>query len=91
MKDHLSAGISDAIDAEIERSQLQGLALEARPVREYPEGSIAPQVLGFIGKDRDGLAGLEYSDSRRTDRRGRPDRDRGRHHATRSSSWPGAS
>jgi len=61
IKDHLPAGLSDAIAAEIERSQLRGLALEPRPVRQYPEGSLAPQLLGFIGTDRDGLAGLEYS------------------------------
>ena len=76
IKDHLSAGISDAIDAEIERSQLQGLALEARPVREYPEGSIAPQIarassgrIGRTGRPRILRRG-------RTRRPGRPDRDR---------------
>src|SRR6266536_483427 len=62
IKDHLAAGVSDAIAAEIERSQLRGLDLVPRPVRQYPEGSIAPQILGFIGTDRDGLAGLEYSE-----------------------------
>lgn len=62
IKDHLAAGVSDAIAAEIERSQLKGLSLESRPARQYPEGSIAPQVLGFIGTDRDGLAGIELSE-----------------------------
>ena len=46
----------DAIDDGSSRAS----SVEPRPVREYPEGSIAPQILGFIGKDRDGLAGLEY-------------------------------
>ena len=29
------------------------------PKRYYPSGSLAPQVLGFVGVDGDGLAGLE--------------------------------
>lgn len=60
IKDRLPSAVADAIGIEIERRGLQGLALEPRPVRQYPEGSIAPQVLGFIGKDREGLAGLEW-------------------------------
>ena len=44
----------------IERGDLPGVNVEPAPVRQYPEGSLAPQILGFLGRDRDGLAGLEY-------------------------------
>jgi cell division protein FtsI/penicillin-binding protein 2 len=35
--------------------------LQPAPYRNYPEGSIAAQVLGFVGLDAHGLAGLELS------------------------------
>jgi Cell division protein FtsI/penicillin-binding protein 2 len=38
---------------------LTGVRLLDSPVRTYPEGSIAPQLLGFIGQDGNGLTGLE--------------------------------
>ncbi|MGE3912181.1 MAG: peptidoglycan D,D-transpeptidase FtsI family protein, partial [Chloroflexota bacterium] len=60
VKSQLPAAISDAIRDEIDRNNLTGVSIEARPVREYPEGSVAPQVIGFLGTDREGLAGLEY-------------------------------
>lgn len=40
---------------------IQGTLLMKEPFRGYPEGSIAPQLLGFVGKDFQGLAGLELS------------------------------
>ncbi|SRR5579884_2424891 len=41
--------------------KLPGLYLQPAPYRAYPEGSIAAQVLGFVGLDAEGLAGLELS------------------------------
>lgn len=41
--------------------KLAGLYTQPAPYRVYPEGSIASQVLGFVGRDSDGLAGLELS------------------------------
>jgi cell division protein FtsI/penicillin-binding protein 2 len=35
--------------------------LDKEPVRQYPEGSLAAQVLGFVGRDFNGLGGLELS------------------------------
>jgi cell division protein FtsI/penicillin-binding protein 2 len=32
--------------------------------REYPDGTLASQVLGFVGADDQGLAGIEYADNR---------------------------
>ncbi|MCL4544934.1 MAG: penicillin-binding protein 2 [Chloroflexi bacterium] len=40
---------------------LPGTILMEEPFRGYPEGNIAPQILGFVGKDFQGLAGLELS------------------------------
>lgn len=36
------------------------VGLQARPVRQYPHGRLAGQVLGFTGADRVGLAGAEF-------------------------------
>ena len=60
VRSRLPAATADAIRFEAERLGLNGVTVEPRPVRQYPEGSIAPQVLGFLGRDREGLAGLEY-------------------------------
>ena len=35
--------------------------LQSEPFRGYPEGSIAAQLIGFVGRDFKGLAGLELS------------------------------
>src|SRR3954447_3628537 len=60
IKDQLPAALADQIRDGIDDGSLPGVTIEPRPVRQYPEGSLAPQLLGFLGKDRDGLAGLEY-------------------------------
>ena len=36
-----------------------GLGVEERVVREYPQGSLAGQVIGFVGADHHGIEGLE--------------------------------
>jgi cell division protein FtsI (penicillin-binding protein 3) len=38
---------------------LAGLATQTRPIRHYPQGPLAGQLLGFVGVDHDGLTGLE--------------------------------
>jgi cell division protein FtsI/penicillin-binding protein 2 len=60
VRDQLPAALADQIRDGIEDGSLPGVSIEPRPIRQYPEGSIAPQLLGFLGRDRDGLAGLEY-------------------------------
>ncbi|MFN2530296.1 MAG: penicillin-binding protein [Pyrinomonadaceae bacterium] len=40
---------------------LPGLQSRAEPKRFYPNGALAAHVLGFVGLDGDGLAGLEQS------------------------------
>ncbi|MGH2718794.1 MAG: peptidoglycan D,D-transpeptidase FtsI family protein, partial [Actinomycetota bacterium] len=34
------------------------------PKREYPDGELAAQVLGFVGSDNNGLSGLESADNK---------------------------
>lgn len=49
------------VSTRIARQDLPGVFLEREPFRGYPEGSIAAQLLGFVGRDFEGLAGLELS------------------------------
>src|SRR5688572_15198027 len=60
VKDQLPAAVADRIRDAIDDGALTGVTIEPRPVRQYPEGPIASPILGFLGRDRDGLAGLEY-------------------------------
>lgn len=47
--------------ARIEAARLTGVELRRIPDREYPEGSIAAQVLGIVGSEGRGLSGLELT------------------------------
>jgi cell division protein FtsI/penicillin-binding protein 2 len=50
-----------SLSARISALRLAGIYLQPTPYRDYPEGSLAAQILGFIGMDAHGLAGLELS------------------------------
>lgn len=39
---------------------IPGIGLIREPKRYYPEGSLAATLLGFVGEDNEGLAGLEH-------------------------------
>ncbi|MDQ2967352.1 MAG: penicillin-binding protein 2 [Actinomycetota bacterium] len=45
--------------AALERLKLPGLGFYPEERRTYPQGSVAAQVLGFVGTDGNGLSGLE--------------------------------
>ena len=47
------------VAARVETLSLPGLGFLPVPKRYYPAGALAPQVLGFVGVDDTGLAGLE--------------------------------
>jgi cell division protein FtsI/penicillin-binding protein 2 len=49
------------VSTKIANLNVPGVYLQQEPFRGYPEGSIAAQLLGFVGKDFKGLAGLELS------------------------------
>ncbi len=44
---------------EIRNLRLEGVAVDEDVKRIYPEGSLASRVIGFVGKDNQGIIGLE--------------------------------
>jgi len=57
----IKSGVPSAVAQQVQALGLPGVYLDKEPVRQYPEGSLAAQILGFVGKDFSGLAGLELS------------------------------
>ena len=55
----LAAGIEFGTGREIENLFLPGVTLAGATERSYPEGDVASALLGFLGRDHTGLAGLE--------------------------------
>ncbi len=53
--------LSDAQLHQVRDLRLTGLGLEPRPIRTYPQGTIAGQVIGFVGAEHKGLDGLEFA------------------------------
>ncbi|TFV81420.1 penicillin-binding protein 2 [Blastococcus sp. CT_GayMR16] len=53
----VSPETTDAIDA----LELPGISFEDDPVRLYPAGTVGGQVIGFVGRDGEGLAGIEQT------------------------------
>ena len=49
-------GLGDAVIAE----GLPGVKVTASSLRRYTEGALASQLLGFVGRDNAGLAGIEF-------------------------------
>ncbi len=45
----------------VAKLEIEGIDTVTEPKRVYPQGYLASQVLGVVGTDNDGLAGLEYS------------------------------
>jgi len=57
----LRSRVPSAVAEQVKQLGLPGVYLDAEPIRQYPEGSLAAQVLGFVGHDFTGLSGLELS------------------------------
>ncbi len=55
----LSAGVSADQGRQVAELDLLGVTIEARPRRYYPQGSMAAQVVGFVGGDLRGYYGVE--------------------------------
>jgi cell division protein FtsI (penicillin-binding protein 3) len=54
-------GQTRSIMSELDRRDLTGVYVEDDPLRTYPAGNVASNILGFVGTDGSGLAGLEYA------------------------------
>ena len=56
--------ISPAEAERIQALNIEGVGMFFEPNRYYPQGQLAGQVIGFVGRDSDGLEGLElqYND-----------------------------
>ena len=55
----IDAGLEFAAGQEIEKLGLAGVVLAGATERVYPEGDLASGVLGFLGREHTGLAGVE--------------------------------
>lgn len=61
VKRKISSEESRQIAEAKESGKLAGISLEPEYGRNYPEKDIASQVLGYVGTDNIGLAGVEYA------------------------------
>ena len=61
LKKKINQSEHDDIQAVIAANNLRGLRLEKTMARSYPENSLAAQIIGFMGNDGKGLAGVEFS------------------------------
>ena len=55
----LAAHVPPETTDRVKKLELAGLSYEDDPVRLYPAGSVGGQVVGFVGRDGAGLAGIE--------------------------------
>ncbi|PSR20687.1 MAG: penicillin-binding protein 2 [Sulfobacillus acidophilus] len=60
----LDDSVSPAVANKISRLNLVGISTIPVSGREYPDGTLASQVLGFVGSNDQGLAGIEYEDNK---------------------------
>ncbi len=57
----LKRKLDDSTAANIQKSGIKGLYFRREFNRVYPHGSLAANIIGFVGLDNNGLAGIEYS------------------------------
>ena len=61
LKKKLSENEKDILKDAIREYNLKGIRLEAVANRIYPENALASTLIGYLGDDGKGLAGIEYS------------------------------
>ena len=59
LKKQVPALTYSALAAELSARKIYGVFREADPIRTYPGGTVGSSVLGFVGADGQGLAGVE--------------------------------
>jgi cell division protein FtsI/penicillin-binding protein 2 len=57
----LKSSVPSSVSEQVQALNLSGVYLDKEPIRQYPEGSMAAQVLGWVGRDASGLGGVELS------------------------------
>jgi len=57
----VSAAVYQQLSAELEDAGWYGIYAQVDPVRYYPNGTLASNVVGFVNSEGDGAGGLEYS------------------------------
>jgi cell division protein FtsI (penicillin-binding protein 3) len=57
----LAAKVTPETTDAIDELALPGISFEDDPVRLYPAGTVGGQVIGFVGRDGVGLAGIEHT------------------------------
>ncbi len=61
IKKKITPNEADDVLAAVEAANIHGIRLEETTTRSYPENSMAAQLIGFVGNDNTGLAGIEHS------------------------------
>jgi len=61
---YLAHSLPTAQAKSITRLQIPGISLVPEVTRDYPQGSLASQVIGWVGNQNQGLGGLEYAYSK---------------------------
>lgn len=57
---YVARGVTPAVWEQVSALALPGILSESTTKRVYPSGSLAANVVGFVGRDGRGLGGLEY-------------------------------
>jgi cell division protein FtsI (penicillin-binding protein 3) len=58
---YLARRVDPAIGQKVRGLKIQGIGVLSEPMRVYPMGALAPQVLGFVGgTDYTGMEGIEF-------------------------------
>jgi cell division protein FtsI (penicillin-binding protein 3) len=60
---YLERRVPDATAQRVARLRIPGITLTPVALRDYPDNTLAAQVLGTVGIDGSGLAGLEFSEN----------------------------
>ena len=61
LKKRLHEADYDNVKKVINENKIYGFRFDKIPGRVYPENNLAAQLIGFMGDDGEGLAGIEYS------------------------------